>query len=166
MVGELDESESRAFHLLNPRGAEGGLFIVTWDNDTLITMENIRIRAKNTALIDKEGSLKMKIELNGEGNFYEQTANAQILTLDGIKKVNQKTEQQIKHDIEQCIKKVQLMGSDIFGWGLIFQQQYPAAWEHMKSDWPHYFAQIEPQVTVTFETRRTYLIDQSFTFRE
>ena len=166
MVGELNESESRALRILNPKGAQGGLLIVKWDQNTLITMENIRVRSESTALIDKEGRLKMKLELKGEGNFYEQTGNEKILTIAGIKKVNQKTEQQIKKDITQCIKKVQLLGSDIFGWGLVFQQQYPAAWSKMKSDWPHYFAQIEPEINVTFETRRTYLLDQSFTISE
>ena len=88
------------------------------------------------------------------------------MTIAGIKKVNQKTEQQIKKDLTHCIEKVQLMGSDIFGWGLIFKRQYPAAWHNMESDWPHYFAQIEPEINVTFETRRTYLLDQSVTIRE
>jgi spore germination protein KC len=163
MVGELSESESQAFRILNPAGVEGGLLIVKWDEDTLVTMENIRIRTKSTALIDKKGQLKMKLELKGEGNFYEQTSPVNILTISGVKDLNRKTEQQIKKDLIQCIKKIQLIGSDIFGWGLIFKQQYPAAWDDMRSDWPHYFAQIEPEIDVSFETRRTYLLDQSFT---
>lgn len=166
MVGELSESESRAFRILNPKGAQGGLMIVKWDEDTLVTMENIRIRTKSSALIDKQGRLKMKLELKGEGNFYEQTAPANILTISGVEELNRKTEQQIKKDISQCIKKVQLMGSDIFGWGLLFKQQYPAAWHDMSPNWPHYFAQVEPEIHVEFETRRTYLLDQSFTMNQ
>lgn len=165
MVGELNEAESQAFRWLNPKGAQGGLLTVKWDDNSFITMEIIRMEPKFTAVIDKKGKLKMRVELKSEGNFYEQTSNEQILTARGVKKVNTLTSRQIEKNIDQCIKKVQLMGSDVFGWGLIYKRDYPDAWEKMQPDWPHYFAQIEPEIKVSFETRRTYLTDKSFTFK-
>lgn len=166
MVGELNETESRAFRMMNSQGVQGGILVIRWDKNTLITIEVLQMNTQNTAIVDKQGRLKMKIELKGEGNFYEQSAPGEILTLKNINKIQTKTEEQIEREVKQCINKVQLMGSDIFGWGLIFQQQNPAAWQEMKSDWPNYFAQIEPEINASYKLRRTYLADKSFVFHE
>lgn len=166
MVGELNETESRAFTLMNPKGSQGGLLVVRWNKNTLLTIEVIRLKANYKAVIDKTGKLRMRVELKGEGNYYEQFGPGEILTIPNITKIENKTEQKITRDILQCIQKLQLMGCDILGWGQIYRAQYPAAWQVMKDDWPHYFAQIEPEVKVNFAIRRSYLSTQSFEYRE
>ncbi|MDD3270376.1 MAG: Ger(x)C family spore germination protein [Syntrophomonadaceae bacterium] len=167
MVGSLNENESRGYRFMRPKMIQGGLFIIPspLDEKSKVTLELSRSQAKITPVI--QGSdLKMKIEIKAEGNFYEQGGSGNLFTMDMIKKLEQSGSREIEKQISLCINKAQSLDSDILGWGRIVHSSNPKIWNEMASEWEQIFPNVEPEITVKYEIRRSYLTDTSFVFRE
>ena len=172
MVGSLNESESRGFRFLSPKRINGGLILInsplagdSLNNDKMISIELTRSQASVSPQIDENGIIKMKIDIEAEGNFYEQTFSGDILTLDNIIRIQEMVNESIKGDINASIMKAQGLDSDIFGWGQSIYRHDPALWEQIENNWPAIFAGVQADITVNFDLRRTYLLDHSFEFK-
>ncbi len=172
VVGSLNESESRGFRFLSPKRISGGLIIINsplegdaQNNDKMISIELTRSQAIVSPKIEDNGTIKMKIDIEAEGNFYDQTFTGNVLTLDNIGKVQEMVNESIKGDIKASIIKAQGLDSDIFGWGQNLYRKDPALWEQDESDWPAIFPGVQADITVNFQLRRTYLLDHSFEFK-
>ena len=107
----------------------------------------------------------MRITYIGEGNYYEQTGEADILRLENIPVLESICAEQIKSDMQACIKQAQKLKSDIFGWGNIVYSQHPAVWAELGPDWEEIFPGVKTEIKVEFELRRTYVTDQSLHYQ-
>ena len=173
VVGSLNESESRGLRFLSPKFINGGLIIIpsplaqnSLNNDKMISIELTRSQATVSPQIEANGIIRMKINIDAEGNFYEQTFTGDVLTLDNIKIIQELVNESIQGDIKASIMKAQVLDSDIFGWGQSIYRHDPALWEQFKNDWPAIFPGVQADITVNFNLRRTYLLDHSFEFQE
>jgi len=106
----------------------------------------------------------MKIKIKAEGNFYEQQNTENLSTEEMIEKLEKAANKAIEKDIEACIKKAQLLNSDILGWGLKISQNSPREWKKLKNNWPQHFSQVDSEISVDYKIRRNYLIDKPFKF--
>jgi Ger(x)C family germination protein len=167
MVGSMDEMESRGYRWMQARMIEGGLIIIPspLDKTKLITLELTRSKATIKPEI-QNNTIKMKITIKAEGNFYEQNSEGDILTLENVPKMEALADEEIARQISLCITKAQSLASDILGWGKMVNSQDPALWKTLEKDWPQIFAGMEYDIKVKYELRRTYLTDKSFVFRE
>lgn len=171
-VGELDETESQGYRFLNPKMITGGLIIVQspLDNlpnsERLISIELTRSQATISPEIEENKLKSMKIHIEAEGNFYEQTFDGNILNIEMFNKMNVLIGEQIEQEIAAAIMKAQLLDSDIFGWGRSIYRKNPDLWSQLEDDWPDIFPGVKTDITVNFEIRRTYLLDKSFEFKE
>jgi len=172
MVGSLDETESQGYRFLTPKMITGGLIIIPSplsnvpDSTKLVSIELTRSQAKVTPEIEENKLKMMKIHIEAEGNFYEQTFEGDILNRETINKMNVLIAEQIKQQITASITKAQLLNSDIFGWGRSIYRKNPDLWRQLENDWADIFPGVKTEITVNFEIRRTYLLDQSFEFKE
>lgn len=167
MVGSLNEMESRGFRYVKPGMIQGGIIIIPspMDQQKRVTLELTRSKASVKPEI-KKGIIKMKIELNAEGNYYEQNSTGDVLTLKNIPKIENLANQEIAREITACINKAQSLQSDIFGWGRMIEGSNPKLWKEYEKDWQRIFPGIEYDIKVKFQLRRSYLTDQSFFFNE
>ena len=166
MVGELNEKESRGLRILDPGEKRGGLVTVNLSGDTetgpledMVTMEIIRSRARCTPSFNPDGTVEILIDIEADGNLYEQTSAENLQTTANLARLEQLTSQSIKENALACIHKAQLLGSDIFGWGAMISRQNPALWQQLKADWPAHFSDLQVQAEVNYSVRRTYLIE-------
>ncbi len=172
LAGSLDEMESRGYRFLQPRMINGGLIIINSplskepNNKELLSIELTRSQAHISPQIEGNQIKKMMIEIEAEGNLYEQTFIGEVLTVENVKKVEELANQRIKADIAASIFKAQLLDSDIFGWGHGIYRTNPDLWNLVEKDWSAIFPGIEADITVRFSLRRTYLLDKSFEFKE
>lgn len=172
LVGSLDEVESQGYRFLSPKMVTGGLIIIPspLDNsptsDKMVSIELTRSQAKVTPEIEENKLKSMKIHIEAEGNFYEQTFEGDILDIEMINKMNTLIAEQMKQEITAAIMKAQLLDSDIFGWGRSIHRKNPDLWSKIENDWPDIFPGVKTEITVNFEIRRTYLLDKSFEFKE
>ncbi len=170
MVGSLNEQESRGFRYLSPHMISGGLFTVKSPESSsenklgnIVTLELVRSQALVEPVITGD-SVKMKIKIKAEGNFYEQQNTENLSTEEMIEKLEKAANKAIEKDIEACIKKAQLLNSDILGWGLKISQNSPREWKKLKNNWPQHFSQVDSEISVDYKIRRNYLIDKPFKF--
>lgn len=171
-AGSLNEKESQGYRFLNSKMITGGLIIVQWpleqnsSNDSnFISIELSRSKASIEPQIEANRIKKMNIQIDAEGNFYEQTFTGDVLTLKNIKVLEQLVDEKIKENIAASILKAQALDSDIFGWGQQIYRTNPDLWQQLEQDWPVIFPGIEVDITVDFSLRRAYLLDKSFTFK-
>lgn len=166
MIGSLNETESRGYHLMRPKMITGGLFLIPspLNDNTWITIELSRSQAKITPQI-KGREIKMKIEIIAEGNFYEQGGSGNLFTLEMFKQIEKASEQELEKQIGQCIKKAQILNSDILGWGEKIYRSDPDTWDTVAADWDQTFPDVPYELNVSFALRRSYLTNKSFVFR-
>ncbi|MDD4801353.1 MAG: Ger(x)C family spore germination protein [Syntrophomonas sp.] len=170
-VGSLNEMESQGYRFINPKMITGGLIIIFSplenipDSDKLISIELTRSQAKITPQIEGNRIINMKISIEAEGNFYEQTFAEEFISFDNINALNEMVNEKIKALIIASIVKAQLLNSDIFGWGQSVYRTNPSLWNEIEKDWPEIFPSIQADITVNFQLRRSYLLDESFKFR-
>ena len=167
LVGELDEIESRGLRFLDAGECGGGLVTVNLSGnrqsgplEEMVSMEIIRSRARCTPLINEDGSIETLIDIEADGNLYEQTTTENPANYgEALPRLEQLTAAAIKEDAMACIKKAQLLGSDIFGWGEIISRKHPAVWRQLEADWPAHFSNLKVRAEARYSIRRAYLLD-------
>ncbi|SHG43303.1 germination protein, Ger(x)C family [Thermosyntropha lipolytica DSM 11003] len=163
MVGHFNEEESRGYRFIYPGTKKGGIINVPSpvNPQNLMTLEFINITTQAKAEV-REGQIIVKIKVNSEGNFYEQTGSENLLTFSRIKDIEKATEAEIKRQMNLSIRQAQKLKADVFGWGKLVENDYPYFWKEIAEDWPEIFPRVKPQIEVKFKLRRTYLTDKSF----
>lgn len=166
MVGAFDKTESRGYRWMQARSAHGGMIDFTFPSkpDQVISLELRQFASKMTPQLEK-GELKMKIEVQADLIFFEQSKSGELLTLKHKGELERLAAQEIKRETTACIKKAQLLNSDVFGWGLLLHRREPQLWQELSSDWDIYFPLIESDITVRTEIANTMLSQKSFRFR-
>lgn len=167
MVGSLNEIESRGYRWLQPGMHPGGMIIVPspLNKDHRLSLELLRAQTIIRPEIENE-SLRIRVEMDAEGNFYDQSGTGNVLTINNIKAIEQLGEAQIEKEMMSAITRAQQLNSDIFGWGQMMEQKYPSVWDQIKSRWhTDYFPYIPIDFKVKFAIRRTYITDQSLQYR-
>ncbi len=162
MVGYLNARESRGLRFLTPGRMAGGIINIPapFNSPGTVAVELSRSQSKiKPELVD--GKIVMQIECIGEGNYYEQTSPADILTLENIPILENLVEQSIKADIMACISQAQKLDSDILGWGTMINGKDPDLWKQVENNWDKIFSGVNAQITVKFNIRRAYLTDKS-----
>ncbi len=166
MVGSLNEDETQGYRWMQAGNIEGGMFIIPSpiDPQKKVTLELIRSRSKTKATVVDQ-KIKMQIEIQAEGNFYEQNSTGAVLTPKNIKIMEELASREITRQCNASITRAQSLSSDIFGWGRQVESASPETWKQVASRWNEVFSEVEADVQVKFFIRRTYLTDSSFVFR-
>lgn len=167
MVGILDESESRGFRLMRSGMIQGGLFLVPSpvNQENWVTLELSRSQSKITPQY-QGNQIKMKIDINAEGNFYEQSGSDDLFSPEMFKQLEKIAEKELEQQMTSSILKAQGLNSDIFGWGQMIYRDNPKLWKRLAPEWDQIFPAVQSEFNVTFSLRRSYLTDKAFVFRE
>lgn len=168
MVGSLNEVESRGYRFLRPQGAGTGLMVL--DNPPggrgKVTLELIRASTDRKVLI-RDNKVLVKLDIEGEMNFYDIVGSTEeLLTPSKLKELEKLASEMIKSEIESCIRKAQELESDIFGWGVELGRVHPKTWDKVRDEWVDIFPEVESEVSVKMNIRRSYLQDRTFQINE
>ncbi|MDD2511383.1 MAG: Ger(x)C family spore germination protein [Syntrophomonas sp.] len=166
MVGALNERESRGYRWMHARSFNGGIIDLGSPQNPgeLVSLEVKQFASQTTPKLE-EDQLKMKIAIQAELVFYEKSKTGELLTLSGKEELERLAAQEIKEEISACIKKSQLLGSDILGWGYILQKHEPQFWESCSANWDDIFPTWESDIEVETLIVSSMLSQKSFRFR-
>jgi spore germination protein KC len=167
MVGELGDSETKGFLWIAGK-AQRGTLAFRVDNSGVkepaqVTVEMTRVASKiKTDIVQGKPVVKLKIET--EGDIGEFSGTDVKITPEDIELVNQgyrkAIEEQVMLALNKCQKELQ---ADIFGFGTYVHRQQLRYWkEHnLEKKWPEVFPEIQVQVEIKANVRRTGLIQDS-----
>ena len=166
IVGSLNETESRGYRWMNARSFNGGIIDLgsPQNPSELVSLEVKQFTGKTTPKLEQD-QLKMKVTIRAELVFYEKSKSGELLTLSWKEEMERLAAQKIKQEISACIKKSQLLGSDILGWGYILQKHEPQLWESFSANWGDLFPTIESDIEVETLIVNSMLSQKSFRFR-
>lgn len=173
MVGSLNEKESRGLLFLNPRAATAGIMDISIPQSEnnekpnitkTVTLEILRSSADIKPIINGNKIL-VQIKVTADGNILEQNGNLDSTRPEVTKMFENEAKKVIKSDIKACIDQAQSLQSDIPGWGLLISRTNPRAWEQLEPNWPEIFSNINYDIQVNFEIRRSYLLQSPLEFK-
>jgi spore germination protein KC len=95
------------------------------------------------------------IHIREEGDVSEVKCPIDLSKAEEIKKLEKQWVTETKKEVMMAVKTAQSEKSDIFGFGEAVNRANPKAWEKMKKDWSHTFAESKVDVKVDAFIRRT-----------
>ncbi|WP_277668763.1 Ger(x)C family spore germination protein [Caproiciproducens galactitolivorans] len=158
LFGYID-SEKTKYLLFIKNQIDGGLLLVDTDSGKL-TLEIVENVTKLTPKIENnEPSVDIKIKMRAM--LSEDQSSTDHNTSDGIKKVQLDAEKTLTNNISDLITSVQSQtGSDIFGFGSLFYQNYPEYWKKEKLKWKEQFPKLKCTVSASVKIENTELLKE------
>ncbi|PTM57573.1 spore germination protein KC [Desmospora activa DSM 45169] len=122
-----------------------------------INIEILRAQSKLEPEIDGKKP-RFHIKIRTEGKVAEVHCAADLDNRAIIERLEERTAQAIKKDIEAAVKVAQKHKSDIFGFGEAVHRSDPKKWDKLKKNWNNRFAESDVVVEVEALLRGTGLI--------
>ncbi|MGI6686498.1 MAG: Ger(x)C family spore germination protein [Bacillota bacterium] len=167
MVGELGDTETKGFLWIIGKVKKGILTFEVENSETKkpvkVTVEMTRSNSKIEAKII-QGKPVAIVRIDTEGNIDEFSKTGTEITPKFIELVDQGYEEAIRKEVMLALNKCQQeLESDIFGLGTHFHRQQLKYWKENNLDerWPEVFPDVQVQVEVTANVRRTGLTSDS-----
>jgi spore germination protein KC len=162
LVGFLTPNESRGFAWSQDK-VKNTVVNVSCKKKGYIVMEIIRSSTEMKAEM-KKGRPQMLIKVKQEANVAEVACSEiDVSKKEAIPPLEKGTEDHIKQEIEDVVKKVQQeLKTDIFGFGELVNKADPAYWEQHKEDWDELFVNVPVKVEVDTHIRREGMRTKSY----
>ncbi|WP_195575635.1 Ger(x)C family spore germination protein [Paenibacillus sp. 1001270B_150601_E10] len=157
--------EGKLVHWLDARSSRGVMWVLNNVKSTLVSIdangekgnlgiEPYRSRASIKAL-NVGGKPVMDIKLQVQANIGEVETNIDLMDPNVILKLEKLTQEEIKKEIEDSIKTLQGLKTDIIGFGNIVHQYQPELWKKVKNGWSERtFPTLECRISVNVHIQR------------
>lgn len=163
MIGKLEDIETRGFLWIIGEAQRGTLTFPVENSGTKkpvqVTVEMTRSKSKiETKIV--QGKPVFKVNIDAEGNLSEFSNNYATITPHDIELIDQGYTETIKKEIMLALNKCQKdFASDVFGFGRVLHRQQFRYWKenNLEKNWRSLFPQVEVQVAVKANVRRTGL---------
>lgn len=159
-IGVLDEKETLAFGLITNKKIRSNYIITEEKNqnneDCFSGFRILNNKSKIKTYFNDNAPI-VSITLDIQASLEEYTRNDNLIDVNIIKVFEKEISNQIKGDIQQLIKKMQIeYQSDIFGFGHKIFQQHTHEWQReYMNQWNETFPKIKTQVTVNTKILNT-----------
>jgi spore germination protein KC len=160
LVGYLNETE-----------ASGYKYLIGNLKSTVVEMPCNKTHKDVTELIHSKTMVKanmvnhkpsIHVQIDAEANVAELQCQSDLLDLNVIHVLEDKTEKEIKKQITKVLQKTQKeYHSDIFGFGDKIHQSYPKDWAKLKKNWNKTFSTLPVKVNVKVEIRNFGKVNKS-----
>lgn len=159
LVGFLDETETRGLMWLRGEVVRGVVTIPSPEKkEGRISINIYRSRTKVIPEIH-DGMLKIKVEIDTEGDLAEEQGPDDASQPAVIEEINQYMASQIEERCHLALQKAQTdLQTDVFGFGEAVHRRYPQEWKLLKNRWEDEFPKVPVEVTVNAQIRRTGLM--------
>lgn len=159
LVGYINGQENEAMAILD--GVAKTIVIDVDYKGDVITLNASSVKS-NKKLVPKEETLMIKYNIHIEGSIQEykiSEAGPMLSTMDKLNEVEKAIEEKVKMDLENVIQLLQKdLEADALGVGEYLRKYHPKLWETVKEDWDNIFSDIEIEVEVKVDIRRSGLI--------
>ncbi len=148
MLGYLTPDESKYF-LFCINGVHGGVLTVSSGGQGKkdVSLEVLKSATK-TSYSYTQGKVKMTIQTETEVSLDEMKSDTDLLDEKEISKIEKNTEDMLKNQILNVIKKVQNeYDSDIFEFGNLIYKKDPKLWAQLEPQWDDLFRTLQVEVT-------------------
>ncbi|BFT72951.1 Ger(x)C family spore germination protein [Paenibacillus sp. P36] len=149
LAGFLNENETNGFLWVTNRMKHGSLNANIPDSGGTVGMILSKTDRKITPEISG-GKIKFNIQLQGEGNIWENNTNLDIRIPENLKIVEEALEKAVEEQIHDTLSKIQKQYKvDSVGFGREIYRDEPKQWKTLKNQWDNKF----PEVAVSFEVK-------------
>jgi len=151
-VGFLDGTQTRALNTV--RGIlKSSVFAVDFPEGQITTLESTDAKSK-IDIENENGQISAKVKIDLKGYLSEANGSADIDSLDSINQIENSLSSKFGDEIAATIKKVQFMGTDVFGFGQAMHRKYPQEWKKVKETWNEIFQGLKIDVSVKADIQR------------
>ncbi|OAS15743.1 Ger(x)C family spore germination protein [Paenibacillus oryzisoli] len=149
LAGFLNESETNGLLWVTDRMKYGSLNASLPDCRGTVGMILAKANRRITPEISGE-KVTFKIELQGEGNIWENTTSLDIRKPDNIKLVQKALETSVEKQVKDTLVKVQSQYKvDSVGFGREIYRNKPKQWKALKTHWNDTFPEVDVSVKVS-----------------
>lgn len=154
LAGKLTFKETRGYHWLigNAQGFVAIEDPIDPKHSVSLFVNRISTRIKPVIAGD---ALKFRIEVEEEGDIASQTSLNNLSTAEAITKINSAKAAVLKYDVEKALGKLQELETDIVGFGTILNRKDHKTFGRHAQNWPEFFRDLEIEVHVVSQIRRT-----------
>ncbi|MNI81483.1 hypothetical protein D3C73_1381010 [compost metagenome] len=110
--------------------------------------------------------VRIYVTLSGVGKIHENNTQLDLANSKNMMLIQSELNTQISSFAQEVTRKVQTLGTDIFGFGEAFHRQHPYAWKGIKENWGDSFAKAEVSFTLNVQVREEGLSSLSSNVRE
>jgi len=110
----------------------------------------------------RNGKPFIQIAIKAEGDIEQVNSSVKITDPAVIKKLEDMVGEEIKKEVSNSIKTVQLKKSDILGFGESIHRAYPKKWKKLKGNWNEEFSTLEFSVKPEMYIRRHGIRNEPF----
>jgi spore germination protein KC len=146
LVGSLNKSEGRGLAWVLGK-VKSGIVEVRTPEGNLVSLEIVRSQGKFSPEVS-DGNVKIKVSIREICNIGEQQGPEQLSDLSEVAYLEQQSEDIIRCEVTEAVRKAQELDADIFGFGESVYQKYPKQWADMKGNWDELFRKVEVEVQV------------------
>ncbi|WP_194841348.1 Ger(x)C family spore germination protein [Salinibacillus xinjiangensis] len=160
-VDWLNEEQSKTLNRIKNK-VKNTISWVPCDDGGKVAIEVFKTHA-NVSGSMKKGIPKINVDVKSEANVGDVACALNLTKPKELRKLESKFEKSIEEEMKTSIKKIQEMGTDVFGFGEVIHRASPKEWKKVKGQWNEIFAnELEVKVNVKIKIRRTGTINQSF----
>ena len=147
LKGFLNGIQTRAYNFVIGKIKSGVIVSTSPDGKGKNSLEIIEASGGVDVEI-KNGKYSGKVEISVSGELNEETGKKDISSIEELGKIQDSSSLVVKQEIENSIKAVQGLGSDVFGFGQAVHKKYPEIWKKIKNNWNTIFSTLQVVVKV------------------
>ncbi|RKN85343.1 Ger(x)C family spore germination protein [Paenibacillus ginsengarvi] len=153
LVGWLNETESRGYTDLTDK-LKRTVIGVTCPKGGKLAVNIIRSDTRVSGRITG-GKPAITVKSRAEADVSDVECSIDLTKIKTITELEKKVEAAIQSYSEASIKKAKSLKSDIFGFGEVFHRMETAYWNQVKDDWDRHFPDVQVELEVDVQIRRT-----------
>lgn len=164
IAGTLSGEETKDLLFIRDE-IKGGVLVEEADT-TNVTLEIFKSKTKVKPQVDGN-KIKMEVSVETTVALDEVQGSQNFIDEEGLKNLEQKTENSLKSRMEAVVKKMQEEhDEDIFGFGTKLQENYPKVWKSISNNWEEIFKDIEVNVKTKVHVKNSGVTSKTITQEE
>lgn len=150
LVGKLSENETMMAGIIMGKPLNASLSVPIGKLGE-ITYRRVDLN-RNITILRTRPKVEFLVEVSAKGFGTSVTSDRAELSAENIKKIEKATAEFIKKDMLDTIRHLQLLGSDIIGFGDVIRANKPEIWKRL--NWEEEYPRASIQVRVRFGLER------------
>lgn len=164
LIGWLTEEQTKTLNDINGK-VKSTIMTVPCEDDGILGLEILESKSEKKANV-KNHTPKIDVSIKREANIADVSCSIDLTSPEEITKLEKKAEKVVKQRLENSIKEIQAMGSDLFGFGNELKKSQFKYWKTVENEWNEVFTdQLEVHINVDVKIRRTGTTNQTL-FKE
>jgi spore germination protein KC len=164
-IGFFDGYEARGYNIIVNKLKNSLVVSMSPDGTGKTSVEIDSSSSKiDVEIKDEKYYATLEIEINGV--LGGEGGKEDISNLEAIKKIEEKTSEVIKNEVEKSIQKAKEYKSDIFGFGKALHISNPKKWKKIKEKWNDEFVNISINTIVKTKIKRVGVENQQLAAKE